>query len=220
MNQIIFLQIIIKDFQRDLIVMVDIKLLEKIRKLANDEDWKVREDAASEIEKINDKHFEEYYPVWKDWVRDPEPNIRRSVEVGLLRINKKYVNESLELLEPLLYDSDNYVRKNCGPFALSAVCSKDPDLAFKQLKKWMKIDDVNVRWNVAMCLGVRFGLPFPEESLKLLKILAKDKRKFVWRAAASSLIKMLRKHPKYKHDVYSWKNIDQVLEVVKKYVEK
>lgn len=200
--------------------MVDKKLLEKIRKLACHEDWKVREDAASEIKKINDKFFEEYYPVWKDWVRNPDPNIRRAVEVGLLRINKKYVKESLELLEPLLYDSNNYVRKNCGPFALSSVCSRNPDLAFKKLKEWMKIDDVNVRWNVTMCLGVRFGLSFPDESLELVKVLAKDKRRFVWRAAASSLIKILKKYPEYKKLFYSWENIDHVIGVVKKYVEK
>ena len=45
-----------------------------------------------------------------------------------------------------------------------------------------------------MCLGAWFGLTFPEESLKLLKDLAKDERRFVWRAAASSLIKILRKY--------------------------
>lgn len=200
--------------------MVDKKLLEKIRKLACHEYWEKREDAASEMKKINDKFFEEYYPVWKDWVRDSNPNIRRAVEVGLLRISKKYVKEALELLEPLLYDSDKYVRKNCGPFAISHVCHKDPGLAFKKLKEWMKIDDINVRWNLAMCLGAWFGLTFPEESLKLLKDLAKDERRFVWRATASSLIKILRKYPEYKKEVYSWKNIDHVIEAVKKYVEK
>ena len=87
---------------------MDNKLLQKIREMADDEDWGMREGAAGEIKKINDKHFEEYFPVWKEWVEDSNPNIRRAVEVGLLRINKRYVKEALELLEPLLYDDNNY----------------------------------------------------------------------------------------------------------------
>ncbi len=84
----------------------------------------------------------------------------------------------------------------------------------------MKADDANTRWNMAMCLGVYFGLSHPEQSLALLKILAADKRKFVWRAAASSLVKLLRRFPEYKKEVYGWKELENVLEVVKKFVEK
>jgi len=200
--------------------MIDEKLLTKIRELACHPDWGKRETAASEIKIINDKSFEEYFPVWKDWVKDSDPNIRRAVEVGLLRIKKEYAKEAIELLEPLLHDENIYVRKNCGPFALSYVCYKNSDLAFQKLKVWMKIDDANVRWNIAMCLGVYFGLKFPEKSLAPLKILAADKNKFVWRAAASSLVKLLRKFPEYKKEVYGWKDLKNVLEVVKKYVEK
>lgn len=194
-------------------------LLRKIEKLACHQDWEKRETAASEIKNINDNSFEEYFPVWKNWVKDSDPNIRRAVEVGLLRIKKEYVKDAIELLEPLLYDDNIYVRKNCGPFALSYVCYKNPDFAFQKLKEWMKIDDANARWNIAMCLGVYFGLKFPEKSLALLKIIAADNRKFVWRAAASSLVKLLRKFPEYKKEVYDWKGLENVLEVVKKYVE-
>jgi len=200
--------------------MIDEKLLAKIRKLACHPDWGKKETAASEIKIINDNSFEEYFPIWKAWMRDSNPNIRRAVEVGLLRIKKEYFKEAIELLEPLLYDENIYVRKNCGPFALSFVCYKNPDLAFQKLEEWMKVGDVNARWNVAMCLGVYFGLSFPEKSLALLKILAADSRKFVWRAAASSLVKLLRKFPEYKKEVYGWKGLENVIVVVKKYVEK
>ena len=36
-------------------MVIDEKLLQKIREMADDEDWKVRERAASEIKNINDK---------------------------------------------------------------------------------------------------------------------------------------------------------------------
>jgi len=186
--------------------------------MADSPEWGVREDAAVEIKKINDKFFLEYLPVWKKWVKDPNPNIRRAVEVGLLRVKKEFVPHALDLLDSLMYDNDSYVRKNCGPFVLSHVGYKDPDTTFKRLRKWMKIKNKNVRWNVATCLGDWFGRSYPEESLKLLKILARDKEKFVWRAAASSLIKLIRKHPRLKQEVFSWKNCEQCLNVVKKYI--
>lgn len=164
---------------------MDQKLLEKIKKMAGSSDWGIREDAATEIKKINDLSFLEYPPVWKRWVEDPDPNIRRAVEVGLLRIKKESVPYALDLLEILIYDENPYVRKNCGPFALSHVGYKDPRITFERLRKWMKSKDRNVRWNVAMSLGVWFGQKNYEKSLKLLEILAKDKERFVWRAAAS-----------------------------------
>ncbi|MBA7645569.1 hypothetical protein ES703_53327 [subsurface metagenome] len=195
------------------------KLLAEIRNMADSLDWGVREDAAAKIKKINDKFFLEYFSIWKKWVKDSNPNIRRAVEVGLLRIKKDFVPYALDLLEVLAYDSNPYVRKSCGPFALSHVCYKDSRLAFERLRKWMKIEDRNVRWNVAMSLGVWFGQTHLEESLKLLKILAKDKERFIWRAAASSLIKLIRKHPELKREVFSWENCEECLNVVKKYVE-
>jgi len=199
--------------------MINKKLLTKIRKMADSPKWGIREDAAVEIKKINDKFFLEYLPIWKNWVKDPNPNIRRAVEVGLLRIKKEFVPHALDLLEPLIYDDNSYVRKNCGPFALSHVGYKDPKTTFKRLRKWIKIKNKNARWNVAMCLGVWFGQSYPEESLKLLKILAKDQEKFVWRAAASSLIKLIRKHPNLKKEIFSWKDCDDCLAVVRRYVK-
>jgi len=49
-------------------MFMDNKLLQKIRKMADSKNWHIKEDAAVEIKKINDKHFEEYLPIWKRWV--------------------------------------------------------------------------------------------------------------------------------------------------------
>ena len=101
--------------------MIDEKLLAMVKELAISSDWRVREDAATEIKRINDTSFREYLSVWKQWVKDQNPNIRRAAEVGLLRIKKEFAPQALDLFEPLLYDDNIYVRKNCGPFALSSV---------------------------------------------------------------------------------------------------
>ena len=198
--------------------MIDKKLLQRIREMADDEAWTTRETAASAIKEINDRHFQEYLPVWQRWVRDPNPNIRRAVEVGLLRIPKEHYREAFELLVPLLNDEDRYVRKNCGPFALSAVAFRDPADAYRRFESLIG-EDRNVRWNIAMCLGVRFGVQHPQRSIALLRILARDERRFVWRAAASSLVKLLRRYPEYQEEVYSWEGMDHMLRVVRKYIE-
>lgn len=115
--------------------MIDDRLLHRIRTMADDEDWEIREDAASEIKRLNDEQFNTYLPVWRMWVNDPNPNIRRAVEVGLLRIPKVHYREAFELLIPLLPDDDPYVRKNCGPFALSAVAYRNPEDAFRRFEE-------------------------------------------------------------------------------------
>ena len=199
---------------------MDVKLLQRIRSMADDADWEVREDAASAIKGLNDKQFSTYLPVWREWVSDSNPNIRRAVEVGLLRISKAHYRDAFELLAPLLSDDDLYVRKNCGPFALSAVAYRNPADAFERFGELVQSENENVRWNIAMCLGVMFGVRYPKQSIALLEILAKDERRFVWRAVASALVKLLRRYPEYKNDVYAWKGVDHVLDVIRQYVEK
>ncbi|OHA01651.1 MAG: hypothetical protein A3C11_03435 [Candidatus Sungbacteria bacterium RIFCSPHIGHO2_02_FULL_49_12] len=196
---------------------MDEVLLARIRRMANSDDWEVREKAAVEIKEVNDKYFEEYFPRWKRWARDNNPNIRRAVEVGLLRIKKEHYKKSLQLLTPLLRDPNKYVRKNCGPFALSAVAFRDHKASFRKFRELIQNTDKNLRWNIAVCLGVMFGVKYPKESLKLLRVLAKDKRRFVWGAAASSLIKLVRRDPKLQKTISSWKGMDECLAVVKKY---
>lgn len=112
---------------------MDRKLLKRIQKFAIDEDWRVREEAAAQIKKINDNHFDKYLPIWKQWIVNENPNIRRAVLVGLVRIDKIYVKEAINLIEPLLCDSNNYVKKNCGPFVLSRLCYKEPTFSFDKL---------------------------------------------------------------------------------------
>ncbi len=199
--------------------MTDEALLAEIQTMANDDNWEVRERAADRIKEVNDTQFEEYLSIWKEWVKDQNPFLRRAVEVGLLRINRRHYDAAFDLLIPLLYDDHPYVRKNCGPFALSAVAYRNPPESFTRFDRLLQDPNANLRWNIAMCLGVMFGMRHPHESVPRLERLARDERRFVWRAAASSLVKLLRRFPQYKDEVYSWPGVDHVLAVVKKYVD-
>ncbi|MBU4000008.1 HEAT repeat domain-containing protein, partial [Patescibacteria group bacterium] len=193
---------------------MDKKLLVRIQRMANSSDWEIKEMAASKIKEINDKYFIDHLPVWKQWICHKNPNIRRALEVGLLRIPKAHAKEAFSLLLPLLNDDNRYVRKNCGPFALSAVSYKIPSFAFKEFHILIKDKNQNMRWNIAMCMGAMFGIKYPDKALYILKKVCRDKRHFVWRAAVSSLIKIIRKYPHFEKDVFGWKNCDNCLNTI------
>jgi HEAT repeat protein len=70
--------------------MIENELLQRIRALTDDPDWEVREDAAGAIKRLNDREFKTCLPIWRQWIKDPNPNIRGAVEAGLLRIPKMH----------------------------------------------------------------------------------------------------------------------------------
>lgn len=196
----------------------DRALLERIRTQALSDNWEEREDASGAIKVINDREFLIYLPVWQEWVKSPLARLRRAIEVGLLRIQACYYESAIELLTPLLGDRDAYVRKNCGPFALSAVACRNPEASFRYFEEWIRGGDPVVCWNVAACLGVMFGIKYPRRSMTLLYRLAADERRLVWRAAASSLVKQLRRRPECLGEFLGWEGPERVRITVMKYL--
>jgi 3-methyladenine DNA glycosylase AlkD len=199
--------------------MVNDDLLSKIQEMANHDDWRVREAAARQIQDLNQRYFDDYLPVWQEWVRDENHFLRRAAEVGLLNFSNLYYEKAFNLLEPLLYDENQYVRRSCGPLALNAVASLNPEKSLKRFTNLIQQENTNLRWNIAMCLGARLGQEHLDSSLPLLYELAKDRRRFVWRATAASVIQLLRRNPNRKQEVYTWKGVDYALAVIKEYLE-
>lgn len=194
-------------------------LLGKIEEMAVDDDWHTREAAADSIRELNERYFEDYYPVWQEWVRDENHFLRRAAAMGLTRISPEHYNEAWNLIEPLLHDENLYVRKSIGRIVLGAVASRMPVESFRRMTELIKRQQGhNLRWNIATSLGTRFGLQYPKEALGLLHELARDERRFVWRAASASLIKQLERHPELRHEVLNWGDEKAANAVVKKYV--
>jgi HEAT repeat protein len=194
-------------------------LLGKIEQMAVDDDWRVRESAAENIRQLNERYFEDYYPVWKEWVHDENHFLRRAAAMGLTRISPDHYSEAWNLIEPLLYDENIYVRKSMGRIVLGAVSSRMPVESFRRMRELVQNQqNHNLRWNIATSLGSRYGLQHPKESLALLHELARDERRFVWRAASASLIKQLERHPQLRREVLGWDDEKAANAVVKKYV--
>jgi hypothetical protein len=94
-----------------------------------------------------------------------------------------------------MYDAARYVKVNLGPFVIgTGYGNAFPEETFSRLKKWMKIKDENVRWNIAMAFNNSFGNKYPEKALEFLRVLLKDENKSVNRAAISTLRTLRKRH--------------------------
>lgn len=175
------------------------KTVEKILfNAANDPNWEVREYAAGALCAVIDV-FPEFYQSLQKWSKNKSENIRRSVVMSAIGLRddsqKGNLMKAFKLLEPLLSDSSAYVKKNLGPFVLGSYFGNSyPKETLKQLNKWVKLHDPNVRWNIAMTFNNSFGSKYPSEALKFLKILAVDKNPVVKRAVKSTLRHLKKRH--------------------------
>jgi hypothetical protein len=107
----------------------------------------------------------------------------------------EWADALLDLLEPLLSDRTEYVRRNLGPYAIGdglLRCHPVPTLT--RLRRWALDPRQEVRWNVAMAFHSFGGTRHLSEALDVLEQLAADERRFAWRAAASTLHYLGRRH--------------------------
>ena len=157
--------------------------------IADNDNWEVRESAGGAFANAL-RYNNDFYNELLKWTKHKSPNVRRAVLIsatGLIeKGNKNNLQKAFKLLEPLMYDSNPYVKKNLGPFVLgSYLAGNYPAEVFKQLDKWVKLKNENARWNVANTFHNSFGRRNKIKAMKYLNILEKDKRKIVQRTVKS-----------------------------------
>jgi len=110
-------------------------------KVARDPDWRVQEILAMAFDNYcRDTGYERALPIIRDWLADPDPNVRRAVPEGL-RIwtardyFKAHPEVAVALLAPLRSDESVYVRKSVGN-ALRDISRRHPDLIEAEVAKW------------------------------------------------------------------------------------
>jgi 3-methyladenine DNA glycosylase AlkC len=173
---------------------------ERLLRLADDGDWWVREAAHSTMGRLLVAHFDALYPVLQAWTGHPSANVRRGVAIAARRAanerKEEWTEALLDLVEPLLADREEYVRKNLGPYAIGdglLRCYPQPTLA--RLRRWAGDPREEVRWNVAMAFRSSGGARHLQEALEILSDLSADEQRFVWRAAASALHYLGKRQP-------------------------
>jgi hypothetical protein len=93
---------------------------------------------------------------------------------------KEWAEPLLDLIEPALRDPDEYVRKSLGPFALGDQFVRSyPEATLARLRIWMRDENENVRWNVAMTFSAASGARIAQRAPDVLEFLAADERPFV-----------------------------------------
>jgi len=177
--------------------------------LADDEHWLVREAAHAIWGDLLKEHFQQVLSVLQLWRTHPSANLRRCVAIaarsaGNLR-RKEWAESLIHLLEPLLSDKTTYVRKNLGPFAIGdGLLRCYPDLTLKHLRRWASSSDEGTLWNVAMAFASHGGNRNWREGMKILTRLATDERRYVWRASASALLYLARRHQEIEDVLEAW----------------
>lgn len=148
---------------------------------------------------------------WFQELRNGSDNIKRAIVIATKYAIKKCDSTRAERLlgfiEVFLPDPSSYVRRNLGPFAIGdGFMRYFPEMTWKHLKRWARSEDECVLWNVAMVFNAVASQKEPERCLKILKTLSNDRRRSVWRAAASSTIRILRRTPYLDGEVMTWPN--------------
>jgi 3-methyladenine DNA glycosylase AlkC len=169
-------------------------------RIADDAHWEVREDANAVLLPLLQARFDEMVSMLKQWTKHPSENVRRAVVLTVKKAGKErrpnWGEPLLGLLEPLLGDRSEYVRKNLGPFAIGdALLRYYPELTLERLSQWAEVQDQQVRWNVAMAFSAAEAVKHLDAALPILGRLAEDERRFVWRAVASSMRNVGRRAP-------------------------
>ncbi len=167
-------------------------------KITDDDNWEVREYAAgalAETLKLNPG----FYSTLRKWTKDRSENIRRGVVLAAVGLRDRKdpvtLKKAFSLLEPLLYDSSMYVRKNLGPFILGSYFGNAfPEEMFMLIGKMIRVKNVYVRWNAAMAFNNSFGNRYPKEAVKFLRLLINDESPVVKRAVRSTLNHLSKRH--------------------------
>ena len=160
------------------------ELVRMAYRLARDDDWGVRETAASLLGRLLVESWDDTLPHVREWVSGPDSRLRRAVIVAAKYAartrRQEWAEPLLDLLQPALRDHEEYVRKNLGPFALGDQFVRSyPDQTLVRLRTWMKDEDENVRWNVAMTFSAASGARLALRAPDILEFLATDERPFV-----------------------------------------
>lgn len=166
--------------------------------ISDHENWEAREHVTGPLADIL-RNFPEFYKTLQKWVKDKSPRVRRAVVLASVGLDDKQkpgnVKLAFKLLEPLLYDPDVYVKKNLGPYILGGTWGRHyPKEFFKQLDKWILINNPQVRWNIAKSFNNSLGNLYPEKAIKYLSILKIDNNPVVQRAVLSTFRHIIKRN--------------------------
>ncbi len=146
--------------------------------LAEDPDWEVREWAVYPFHVRYESGPESAFVLYRSWALQATPGVKRAIAVavkGLAHAGKVAVGPLLELVEALIPEEDEYVRKNLGPFCLGdGLLPLYPEETLERMAWWAERPEWAARWNVAMSFTAKRARQFGESGMALLMPLTQD----------------------------------------------
>ena len=175
-------------------------VMSTLRRIAQDDNWEVREWAAGAAGDILSAHFDGALPVLQSWSSDSSQHVRRAAAVATMGAahsdHPERCKPLFALLERLLHDPAEEVRRNLGPFAIGgAMLRHYPNETIARAREWALSDDEMIRWNTAMIFVAANAKDHVDDALDILSGLASDGRKLVWMAVSSALRNLAKRDP-------------------------
>lgn len=110
-------------------------------RVSRDMDWRVQEILTQAFDNYcSDIGYEKPLPTMREWIKDPNPNLRRAVTEGLrVWTSRLYFRDhpdiAVQLLSQLKDDDSEYVRKSVGN-ALRDISRRHRELVRADLRQW------------------------------------------------------------------------------------
>lgn len=179
-----------------------VELVEKlILKLGNDENWEVREWVANCLETIICSNPSESSKFLNLLVASRFPRLRRTAAVAIGYASRctspEAFSKLLRLLNVLLYDEDQYVKKNLAPFAIGAYAIfYKRQITCEWLLEMLNHEDDRVLSSLGLVLTTAAGADSLETLTPILQqILSRKERKSIQRISNKILKNLQNRYP-------------------------
>ena len=117
----------------------------KIKQLAQSDDWKAREVAATCLVEISKKKTDEVIQEMVRWADDGNPNVRRTSSEGSRAVARRSPDKVLPVIEKLNKDDNLYVKKSVANVLRNA-SRYNPNFVFELCQKWALLNNPNTNW--------------------------------------------------------------------------
>ncbi|MFH1542024.1 MAG: DNA alkylation repair protein [bacterium] len=146
-------------------------IFSKIKKMAQSDDWKLREVVSTILVEVSKKKPDEVVQEMKKWTTSRDPNVRRTASEGLRDIARKSPEKAISVVDKLKKDSNLYVKKSVANILRNAGRYK-PEFVLNLCKKWACLKDSNTNWIINDGLR-KLKISHPKETKRILDLIGK-----------------------------------------------